>query len=93
MKALEWSQHLSNYMSMGIFPDPQTQLALESIVRSCLILNPSMKIWPCLLRMKQILSKIKAVEWSQNCFFSVTYKNEEDPSKDEGTRVVTFPPF
>ena len=28
MKVLEWSQHFSNYKSMGIFPDAQGQLTL-----------------------------------------------------------------
>ena len=35
MKVLEWSQHLSHYKSMGIFPDTQGQLTHESLVRSC----------------------------------------------------------
>ena len=34
MKVLDCSQDLSNYKSMGIFPDAQGQLTLQSIVRS-----------------------------------------------------------
>ena len=32
MTALEWSQHFSNYKSMGIFPDAQGQLTHKSLV-------------------------------------------------------------
>ena len=31
MKELEWSQHFSHYKSMGIFPDAQGQLTLQSL--------------------------------------------------------------
>ena len=41
MKVLEWSQHLSHYKSMGIFPDPKGQLTHKSLVQSCRISNPS----------------------------------------------------
>ena len=34
MKALECSQYFSHYKSMGIFPDAQGQLTLQSLVRS-----------------------------------------------------------
>ena len=34
MKTLECSQDFSNYKSMGIFPDTQGQLTLQSMVRS-----------------------------------------------------------
>ena len=37
MKALECSQDFSHYKSMGIFPDAQGQLTLQSLVRSGLI--------------------------------------------------------
>ena len=32
MKALEWSQQISHYKSMGIFPDAQGQLTPQSKV-------------------------------------------------------------
>ena len=38
-KVLEWSQHFSHYMSMGIFPDAQGQLTHKSLVQSCRISN------------------------------------------------------
>ena len=34
IKGLEWSQHISHYKSMEIFPGPQGQLTLQSLVRS-----------------------------------------------------------
>ena len=34
MKVLEWSQHFSHYKSLGIFPDAQGQLTLQSLHRS-----------------------------------------------------------
>ena len=49
MKVLEWSQHFSDYKSMGIFPDAQGQLTHKSLVRSCQILNPYEIIWLSLL--------------------------------------------
>ena len=41
MKVLEWSQHFSNYKSMGIFPNAQGQLTHKSFVGYCPISNPS----------------------------------------------------
>ena len=41
MKALECSQDFSHYKSMGIFPDAQGQLTLQSLVRSGRISNSS----------------------------------------------------
>ena len=41
MKALECSQDFSHYRSMGIFPDAQGQLTLQSMVRSGQISNSS----------------------------------------------------
>ena len=41
MKALECSQDFSHYKSMGIFPDAQKQLTLQSIVGSGQISNSS----------------------------------------------------
>ena len=39
MKELECSQDFSHYKSMGIFPDAQGQLTLQSLVRSSRISN------------------------------------------------------
>ena len=41
MKELECSQDFSHYKSMGIFPDAQGQLTLQSLVRSGRISNSS----------------------------------------------------
>ena len=41
MKELECSQDFSHYESMGIFPDAQGQLTLQSLVRSGQISNSS----------------------------------------------------
>ena len=41
MKALECSQDFSHYKSMGIFPDAQGQLTLQSMVGSGQISNSS----------------------------------------------------
>ena len=41
LKALEWSQQISHYKYMGIFPDAQGQLTHKSMVGSCRISNPS----------------------------------------------------
>ena len=68
MKAQEWSQHFSIYKSMGIFSNAQEQLTHKSLVRYCPISNPSEILWVSLLpaRMKEIQSKMKALEWSQH---------------------------
>ena len=67
MKELECSQDYSHYKSMGIFPDAQGQLTLQSLVRSCRISNSSEMLWMFSLpaSMKKIRSKMKALEWSQ----------------------------
>ena len=67
LKALEWSQHISHYKSMGIFPNAQGQVTHKSLVGSYWILNPSETLWVSLLpaRMKKIHSKLKALVWSQ----------------------------
>ena len=39
-KALEWSQYVSHYKFIGIFPDAQGQLTTQSLVGSCRISNP-----------------------------------------------------
>ena len=68
MKALECSQDFSHYKSMGIFPDAQGQLTLQSLVRSGQISNLSEMLWMFLLpaSMKKIRSKLKALEWTQH---------------------------
>ena len=68
MKELECSQDFSHYKSMGIFPDAQGQLTLQSLVRSGQISNSSKMLWMFSLpaSMKKIRSKMKALEWSQN---------------------------
>ena len=45
MKKLECSQDFSHYKSMGIFPDAQGQLTLQSLVRSGRISNSSEMLW------------------------------------------------
>ena len=45
MKELECSQDFSHYKSMGIFPDAQGQLTLQSLVRSGRISNSSEMLW------------------------------------------------
>ena len=68
MKVLEWSQHFSNYKSMGIFPDAQGQLTHKSLVQSCRISNPFKILWLFLLPagIKKNQSKMKMLEWSQD---------------------------
>ena len=59
MKALECSQNFSHYKSMGIFPDTQGQLTLQSMVQSGQILNSSKTLWLSSIpaRMKKFRSK------------------------------------
>ena len=45
IKELECSQDFSHYKSMGIFPDAQGQLTLQSLVRSCRISNSPEMLW------------------------------------------------
>ena len=68
MKALECSQDFSHYKSMGIFPDAQGQLTPQSLVRSGRISNSFEMLWMSSLpaTMKNIRSKMKALEWSQH---------------------------
>ena len=68
MKALECSQDFSHYKSIGIFPDAQGQLTLQSIVRSGQISNSFETLWLSSLpaKMKKIRSKIEALECSQH---------------------------
>ena len=60
MKSLDSSQDFSHYKSMGIFPDAQGQLTLQSMVGSCRISNPSETLWLSFLpaKMKKIRSKM-----------------------------------
>ena len=60
MKEPEYSQDMSHYKSMGIFP--------QSLVRSGRILNSSEMLWMFSLpgSMKKIRSKMKALECSQH---------------------------
>ena len=68
MKVLDCSQDFSYYKSMGIFPDAQGQLTLQSTVRSSQISNSSKTVWLSSLpaKMKMIRSKIEALECSQH---------------------------
>ena len=68
MKALDCSQDFSHYKSMGIFPDAQGQLTLQSMVRSGEISNSSKTLWLSFLlaKMKKIRSKIEALECSKH---------------------------
>ena len=68
MKELDCSQDFSHYKSMGIFQDAQGQLTPQSLVRSGRISNSSEMLWMFSLpaSMKNIRSKMKALEWSQH---------------------------
>ena len=59
MKVLECSQDFSHYKSMGIFPDAQGQLTLQSTVRSGQTLNSVETLWLSSLpaKIKKIRSK------------------------------------
>ena len=67
IKELECSQDFSHYKSMGIFPDAQGQLTLQSLVRSGRISNSSEMLWMCSLptSIKKIRSEMKVLESSQ----------------------------
>ena len=68
MKVLDSSQDFSPYKSMGIFPDAQGQLSLQSTVRSGPISILSKTLWLSSLpaKMKKFRSKIEALECSQH---------------------------
>ena len=68
MKELECSHDFSHYKSMGIFPDAQGQLILQSLVGTGRISNSSEMLWMFSLpaSMKKIRSKMKALEWTQH---------------------------
>ena len=68
MKAIECSQDFSQYKSIGIFPDAQGQLTLQSMVGSGLISNSFETLWLSSLpvKIKKIRSKMKGLEWPQD---------------------------
>ena len=68
MKELECSQDFSHYKSMGIFPDTQGQLTLQSFVESGPNSNLFEILWLSSLpaSMKKIRSKMKALTCSQH---------------------------
>ena len=68
MKALECSQDFSHYKFIGIFPDAQGQLTLQSMVGSGLISNSFETLWLSSLpaKMKKFRSKMRALEWPQD---------------------------
>ena len=68
MKSLEWPQHFSHCMTMEIFPDGQGQVTPQSTIRSDQASNSFETLWLCSLpaRMKNIQSKVKALEWLQD---------------------------
>ena len=70
MKILEWSQQSSNCKSMQIFYDAQGKLTPQSEVNFTLNSNPSKLLGLSFLpaKMKKIQSKMKALEWSQQCY-------------------------
>ena len=68
MKELECSQDFSHYKSMGIFPDAQGQLTLQSSVRSGRASNSSemFLMFSLPASMKKIQSKMRALGCSQH---------------------------
>ena len=68
MKVLDCSQDFSHYKCMGIFPDAQGQLTLQSTVRSGQISNSSKTLWLSSVpaKMEKIRSKIEALACSQH---------------------------
>ena len=80
MKVLEWSQ-IFHCKSMQIFPDPQGQWTLQSMVWSGWMSNPSKTKLLSLLpaRMKKIPSKMKVLEWSQQIFHCKSMQIFPDP--------------
>ena len=70
MKVLDCSQDFSHHKSMGIIPDAQGQLTLQSTVRSGQISNSSKTLWLSSLpaKMKKIQSKMQALECLQQFF-------------------------
>ena len=62
-----YSQDFTHYKYIGIFPDAQGQLTLQSTVRSGQISNSFETLWLASLpaKMKKIRSKVEALECSQ----------------------------
>ena len=86
MKALVCSQDFSHYKSMGIFPDAQGQLTLQSMVGSGQISYSSKTLWLSSLpaKRKKNQSYMKALECSQlkKIFFIFSYcmtMGDDDP--------------
>ena len=98
MKALECLQDFPHYKSMGIFSNAQGQLTLQSLVKSDPNSNSSEIIWLSFLpaRMKKTRSivsggippKFEVIQAFMVVL--VTCKNEENPIKNEGARVLTI---
>ena len=75
MKALECSCDSSHYKSMGIFPDAQGQLTLQSMGGSGEISNSSATLWLSSLPAKMnVRSKMKALEWPQDMLIFLALK-------------------
>ena len=68
MKALECSQDFTHYKSIGIFPDAQGQITLQSMVESGRISISTATLWlsSSPAEMKKIRSKMKELECSQH---------------------------
>ena len=68
VKALEWSQQISHYKSMGIFPDAQGQLTPQSKVLSARFSNSIRDFMVVLVTCRNEEDPIKneGVEWSQH---------------------------
>ena len=96
MTTLEWSQYFSHYKSKRIFPNGQGQLTPQSKVWSGRISNPSEILWLSLLpaRMKNIHSKMKALEWSQD--YLLIFKRSRAANSEVSNRIAkiqTHPSF
>ena len=97
MKALECLQDFPHYKSMGFFSKAQGQLTLQFLVKSGPNSNSSELLWLSFLpaRMKKIRLTVSdgirpKFELIQAFMVVlVTCKNEENPIKNEGARVIT----
>ena len=63
MKVLDCSEDFSHYKSMGIFPDAQGQLTLQSTVRSGQISNSYKTLWLSSLRARADNSGVGGGIW------------------------------
>ena len=70
VKVLEWSQQISHCKYIQIFYDAQGKLTPQSEVGSTLNSNSSnlLRLSLSPARMKKIQSKMKGLEWSQQCY-------------------------